>query len=253
MINPQSFLLCSVISIQVIAFAQPLTSPPESPTPEELAAFNRSGNKVSRTQLAIKQTRIYLDAYYQESGIWPNSWKVVEDKFGSSIWESPEVRQSFITSFVLLEGVAGHMKTREEGEYDATMMMVMASPIERKLDADKHELGRWAVWKTFRGQIVTRWHPEEEITSFSEWPKVQVIIKDHVKNFSILGKASAKSRLRPPSVSNAWQKNKSIADSVVKHEETEQSTPWPVVTVVSVAVIALLWLLVKKRNDRPSK
>ncbi|MFM2169523.1 MAG: hypothetical protein RIS79_3894 [Verrucomicrobiota bacterium] len=202
-------------------------------------------------QVAIKQTRVFLELYQQEQGKWPESWAAVENKFGAEIWESPEVRQNFTKSFVLLRGMAGHIKTREEGEYDSTMMMVMASPIERKLSQDKRELGRWAVWKTFRGQIVTRWHPEQEITSFSAWPEVQSAIGEHIKS---VGRADdpapfpqqTQATLTQPSASKKTAEAKPTLSTA--SEEPASSTPWSIIAVLIVAATGLLWLLVKKRK-----
>lgn len=180
------------------ALAQIASPTKEDPTTEQLAALKRMKNTASPVQGHIKQALVVLEVYQQEQGRWPESWAAVESNFDFPIWESHEVRQSFIKSFVLLRGVAGHINTREEGEYDSTMMMVMAAPFERKLGQDKHELGRWAVWKTFRGQIVTRWHPESEIASFSSWPDVQSVIAHHIKTVGNMAKTP-----KTPQPSNA--------------------------------------------------
>lgn len=202
-------------------------------------------------QIAIKQTRVFLELYQQEQGKWPESWAAVENKFGAEIWESPEIRQSFTKSFVLLRGVPGHIKTREEGEYDSTMMMVMASPIERKLSQDKHELGRWAVWKTFRGQIVTRWHPEQEITSFSTWPEVQSAIGEHIKTVgrgedpSPSPQQTQATLTQPPTSKKAPEAKPTTS---TPSEEPVSSKPWSIIVVLIAAALGLLWLVLKNRK-----
>ena len=220
--------------------------------PEQRVTFDHLiVDKMSHTQVAIRQTRVFLEVYQKEEGEWPDSWVDVEGKFGAAMWESPEIRQSFTKSFVLLRGVPGHINTREEGPYDSTLMMVMAAPIERQFDQDKHELGRWAVWKTFRGQIVTRWHPEPEIISFSAWPDVQSVIAEHSK---AVGKIAEPSKAPQPSQSELVEPQSSKASPLPKpepttsSEEPKSSTPWSVVAVLIVAAIGLLWLLLKKRK-----
>jgi|GEM_PF-1735355 len=235
-----------------LASAQTSLPTKKNTLPEQLAPFDSLiMNKVSHTQVAIKQTRVFLEVYQQEEGKWPESWVDVENKFGASMWEAPEVRQSFTKSFVLLRGVPGHIKTREEREYDSTMMMVMTSPIERKLSQDKHELGRWAVWKTFRGQIVTRWHPEQEITSFSAWPEVQSAVSEHIK---AVGRTDESSQSRAPMQTAKAQPpapNKppeATPTATTLSEEPTSSTPWSVIVALIVAASGLLWLLLKRRS-----
>jgi len=234
-----------------VAFAQPASPTRENPTPEQLAAFDRMKNTASPLQGHIKQALVLLEVYQQEHGRWPESWAAVDNKFGAELWESPDVRQSLTKSFVLLRGVPGHIKTREEGEYDSTMMMVMTSPIERKLGQDKHELGRWAVWKTFRGQIVTRWHSEAEITSFSAWPDVQFVIAQHIKT---VGKVNEASQAPQPGKASPVEPPKSKLAPLSKpatataSEGPASSTPWSIIVVLIVAAIGLLWLVLKKRK-----
>jgi len=237
--------------IHLAAFAQVAQSNRENPTPGQLAAFDKLMNRASLTQVAIKQVRVFLELYQQELGKWPDSWVAVEHKFGAEIWESPEVRQSFTKSFVLLRGVPGHINTREEGEYDSTMMMVMAAPIERKFGQDKYELGRWAVWKTFRGQIVTRWHPEAEIMSFSGWPDVQSVITQHIKTVVKNDETSQAHQLgktapivQPP----APQRVPEFISAPPPSEQQSSSAPWSIIVVLIVASTGLLWLLLKKRR-----
>lgn len=205
-------------------------------------------NKMSHTQVVIRQTRVFLEVYQKEEGKWPDSWVDVEGKFGTSMWESPKIRQNFTKSFVLLRGVPGHINTREEGPYDSTLMMVMAAPIERQFDQDKHELGRWAVWKTFRGQIVTRWHPEAEIVSFSAWPDVQSVITQHIKTVGTMDEtphapqlAKASPMVQPPAPQKAPE-----AKPTTANEEPASSTPWSIIVVLIVAATGLLWLVLKR-------
>lgn len=233
------------------AFAQSTSPTRENPTPEQLAAFDRMKNTASPLQGHIKQALVVLEVYQQEQGKWPESWAAVESKFNFPIWEAPEVRENFTKSFVLLRGVPGHINTREEGEYDSTMMMVMAAPIERKLGQAKHELGRWTVWKTFRGQIVTRWHPEPEIASFSAWPDVQSVIAEHIKSVGTMDETP-----QPPQPSKASpvvplpapKKTPEPKPATTPSEEQASSLPWSIVIVLILAATGLLWLLVKNRK-----
>lgn len=245
-------LFWSSALMHLTSFAQVVPPNRENPTPEQLAAFEKLMNGASPTQVEIKKTRVFLELYQQEQGKWPESWAAVEHKFGPEIWESAEVRQGFTKSFVLLRGVPGHINTREEGEYDSTMMMVMAGPIERKLGPEKYELGRWAVWKTFRDQIVTRWHPEPEITSFSAWPNVQAVIAQHIQTVSKIDdplqahqSSNAVPGVQLPTPPKAPEAKPAPSPP---REEPTSSTPWSIIVVLIVAATGLLWMLVKNRK-----
>lgn len=233
-------LFCSTASAQI---ASPTK---ENPTPEQLAALNGMKNTASPLQGQIKQALVVLEVYQKEQGRWPESWAAVESNFDFPIWESPEVRQSFTKTFVLLRGVEGHINTREEGEYDATMMMVMAAPIERKFGQDKHELGRWAVWKTFRGQIVTRWHPESEIASFSSWPDVQSLIAHHIKtvgNMAQTPKTPQPNKATPVEVPPTQMRTPEAKLTTTPSDEPTSSTPQSIIVLLILAGCGLLWLL----------
>lgn len=218
---------------------------------EELTETDQIVNKVSPTQAVLKQTRAFLEVFQREQGRWPESWTEVEQKFDVPIWESPDIRQSFTRSFVLLQGIDGQIETREEGEYDATMMMVMAEPIERNVSREKSELGRWAVWKTFRGQIVTRWHPETEIVSLSTWPEVQSVIARHINAVDKVDKPSQDLPPRKPSPVVPQAELKQVPEAKptsTLSKEPASSTPWSVIVILIVAAIGLLLLLLKGRK-----
>lgn len=146
----------------------------------EREEFERDSNLMSNTQMEVSLADVFLELYtVKNNNQWPQSWQQLDKQLAERMgWQFAKKKQ-FMEAFVLLPGIPGHIETREEGPYDSTLMMISAAPIEHLIVWNKKEVGRWAIWRTFRGQIVSRWHPEKEITAFSSWSKVQKAINDH--------------------------------------------------------------------------
>lgn len=237
--------------IAMLAFGSAVAQQPTyqdiKPTLEDPDERSLAKNVASHLQANVKQTEAILEVFQKERGKWPESWEELDSHFNASIWESPKVRQTITRSFVLLPGVHGHMGPKVRLEHDATLMMVMTGPTERLSHSSGNtEQGRWALWRTTQGTLISLWHPEAEITSFSAWPEVQVKIDQYIK--SIRGSDSASPNNPPfgsrqsttgePSLKRAPHQSADKRNSLVS---------WTISVVLLVIIAGLVWM---SRNRR---
>ena len=73
------------------------------------------------------------------------------------MWESPKVRQFFMSNLVLLRGIHGNIKSREEGEYDSAGFADYLADLVSKHPIISIEDGLdesdWAGWKILTDKI----------------------------------------------------------------------------------------------------
>ncbi len=226
-----------ILNVLLAAATLQVAPTKERLTEEQLAAIRR--DNVTPSEIRLKNVKVLLDLYsHEHNGKWPAKWEEIEDEFGPSIWESPVERNQFVDSFALLPGISGSIETRQEGKYDSTLMMVMTDSIVRDFQGGIKEKGRWVLWRTLRGQLVLRWHQEAEITSFSNWPKVEMLIKVYLA----ARKDPLKNSLpRPTEVPNA-QVRTGIPLELRRHTSVGKSISiWAAAGVVIAILAAILW------------
>ncbi len=137
-------------------------------------------SSMTRLEVDLGVGKTFLEWYASKhQGKWPDSWSLVKEDFDRHILWSADEKRDFMMTYALLPSIMGRIKTRAEGEFTSTLVMVMSRDMNQENSEEKKAPGRWAIWKTNGGVYVRQWHPEAELKSFSAWEQVEAAIKRH--------------------------------------------------------------------------